>query len=90
MPSLSATGAGVPLNSAGPGTFAYRLHFTRTSGTLEYEMGRSLQGKPVIMMTGTWVGTVVVQSCPGRVETTSVWTAVPGESYTENDARVLE
>lgn len=69
--------------------FSYRLNWTRTSGTLEYDMGRNPEGKPMFSLMGTWAGTVLVQRAPGRGATLD-WDSIPGESYTANDSRVLE
>lgn len=87
--SLTATGNSETLQ-AERGGFSYRLNWTRTSGTLVYDLGYTRQGKPTFSLTGTWVGTVLVQRAPGLGLDAASWIAMPGESYTANDSRVLE
>lgn len=88
--SLAATGPGEVLYGEGQSGFSYRLHFTRSSGTLEYDMGRTIEGKPTFALMGTWAGTVNVQRAVGRGGSNLDWNNMPGESYTSNDSRVLE
>jgi len=90
--SLAATGVSEVLPATGdsPGGFSYRLSFTRSTGTLEYDIGRTHQGKPTFALLGTWTGTVVVERASGRGGANLDWNAMPGESYTANDVRVLE
>ena len=90
MSLLAATGAGDVLAAIDKKGFSYRPYFTRTSGTLEYDLGRTAQGNPLFMFFGTWSGTVIIQFAKGRGGSTSTWEAVPGESYTAVDAIVLE
>ena len=89
--SLAATGNSEVLAAhKGTSGFSYRLNWTRTGGTLEYDIGYTADGKPMFSLMGTWAGTVLVQRAPGRGGSNLDWDSIPGESYTANDSRVLE
>lgn len=87
--SLAATGNSEVLKGIN-GDFSYRLAFTRTTGTLEWEIGHTEEGRPTFSLTGTWTGTVNVERALGRGGSNLNFTAMPNESYTANDSRVLE
>lgn len=88
--TLSATGYSEVLEAEGQSGFSYRLEFTRTSGDLTWDLGRTIQGKPTFSLTGTWAGTVTVERAPGRGGDNLVFTPLANESYTSNDSRVIE
>ena len=88
--SLAVTGNSDVLEAEGQAGFSYRLTFTRTTGTLNWDLGRTIEGKPTFSLTGTWTGTVNVERAPGRGGDNLSWTAMPDESYTSNTSRVLE
>ena len=83
--SLSATGASGVLN-AGNGDFYYRLYFTRTSGTVVWNLGRTNNGEGRLQLSGTWVGTVALES---SIDKGTNWIAT-GTSYTANDTEIIE
>ena len=85
---LTATG---PTLHIGEGPMYYRLSWTRTSGNLDYFFGidsLTPPRKPLMLLTGTWAGTVLVQFTTTPDDAAS-WVAVPGESYTANAAQYI-
>ena len=83
--SLAATGQSGTLQ-ANNGDFYYRLNFTRTSGTLVWNLGRTDKGEGRLQLSGTWVGTVALES---SIDKGSNWIAT-GTEYTANDTEIIE
>lgn len=82
--SLAATGDSSELLPE-KGDFKYKLHFSRSSGTLEYDLGFTEGGNVSFMLTGTWTGTVTFLRAAGPKGS---YRTVPGISLTANASKV--
>ena len=84
--TFGATGASDQVSPRG-GDYAYRLNCSAyTSGTVNYSIGFSEDGRVMFYLAGTFVGTVDAQISPDNGTT---WVDIPGETYTAPTSKVI-
>ena len=83
--TLAASGQSGTLQ-AGNGDFYYRLNWTKTTGSLTWSLGRTDKGYGRLQLSGTWTGSVALES---SIDKGTTWVAT-GTAYTANDTEIIE